>query len=301
MTAYSQSHIKQLEDEAVFIIREVVAEFQNPVMLYSIGKDSSVMLRLAQKAFAPAPIPFPLMHIDTGYKPKEMIDFRDAYTKKIGARLIVESYDAARGQKIHPSTHGTDACCGFLKTRALLGGLKKHMFDAAFGGARRDEEKSRAKERVYSHRNIDGVWDSKNQRPELWQYYNPRLKDGETMRVFPISNWTEADVWTYIKMENIEIVPLYYARKRKAVRRNGLIIPVDTGMFVGEDEQVEEILCRYRSLGCSPCTGAIESTAVTIDDILKEVITAKRSERENRIIDLGSDSSMEQKKQQGYF
>jgi len=301
MQQYHLNHLEMLESESIYIIREAMAEFKNPVMLYSIGKDSSSMLRLAEKAFWPGKIPFPLMHIDTGYKFKEMIDFRDYYIKKIGARLIIESNQEMIKKGMHPLTHGTDTCCSHLKTNALLSAIDKHKFDAAIGGARRDEEKSRAKERIYSHRSKDGRWDPKKQRPEIWNYYNPELQEGETMRIFPLSNWTEVDVWSYIKKENIEVVPLYFARKRRVVRRNEILVLIDENTKLKPGEKIEEIMCRFRSLGCSPCTGAIESTATTVDDIIKELLIAKRSERENRIIDLGSDSSMEDKKQQGYF
>src|SRR6056297_1147308 len=300
MENYKLSHIKELESEAIYIIREVAAEFKNPVMLYSVGKDSSCLLHLARKAFYPGKVPFPLMHIDTGYKPKQMTDFRDYYTKKVGVKLIVEQHEKFK-QGLHPAIHGVDTCCSYLKTQALLDSIDKHGFDAAIGGARRDEEKSRAKERVYSHRNSMGKWDPKNQRPELWHNFNSHLNKQETMRVFPLSNWTESDVWNYIKEENIEIVPLYFAKKRKVVRRNGLLVPVEESTRVKKDEKVGEVMCRFRSLGCVRCTGAVESSASTVEDILKEVLLAKKSERENRIIDHSGDSSMEDKKQSGYF
>jgi len=302
------THLKQLEQESIHIIREVVAEFKNPVMLYSVGKDSAVMVRLAQKAFHPGKFPFPLMHIDTGYKFPEMYDFRDKFVKDIGARLIVERNEEGIASGAHPSRLGNDKCCQQLKTRALLDHIAKHEFDAAFGGARRDEEKSRAKERFFSVRDEFGQWDPKNQRPELWNLYNANIDDNESVRIFPLSNWTELDVWQYIKLEEIPIVPLYFARPRKTVEINGIIIPCEHTETVdpegklgfGEDD-IREVNCRFRSLGCIPCTGAVESDATTIDEIIQEVIDARRSERENRIIDLTSDSSMEQKKREGYF
>lgn len=301
MESYKLNYLKQLESESIYIIREGTAEFKNPVMLYSIGKDSSVMLHLARKAFWPGKIPFPLMHVDTGYKFQEMIEFRNYYIDKIEARLIVERNEEWIKKGMHPSMYGIERCCGQLKTRALLDALQKHKFDAAFGGARREEEKSRAKERIFSVRDEFGKWNPKNQRPELWSLYNTKLGSGETMRVFPLSNWTEVDIWTYIKMEKIEVVPLYFSKEREMIRRNGALIPKDKFTNLKENEKTEKKMIRFRSLGCSPCTGAIESTAVTVDDILQEVLHTKKSERENRIIDLGGDSSMEDKKKQGYF
>ena len=298
------SYLKQLEAESIHIIREVAAEFKNPVMLYSVGKDSSVMVHLARKAFFPGKIPFPFMHIDTGYKFQEMYDFRDAFIKKIGARLIIERNEDAIANNMNPFKYGTDKCCAALKTNGLLGGLEKHGFDAAFGGARREEEKSRAKERVYSFRDGFGQWDPKNQRPELWNIYNSELNEGESIRVFPLSNWTEVDIWEYIKTEDIDIVPIYYAQERDVVIRNGINIPVIQGneyMQAREGEKIERKLTRFRSLGCMPCTGAVESDATDLDGIIKEAKEAKKSERENRVIDLGSDSSMEDKKKEGYF
>jgi sulfate adenylyltransferase subunit 2 len=302
------THLKQLEQESIHVIREVVAEFRNPVMLYSVGKDSAVMVRLAQKAFYPGKFPFPLMHIDTGYKFPEMYEFRDRFVEEIGARLIVERNEEWIAKGAHPSTLGNDKCCQQLKTRALLDHLAKHGFDAAFGGARRDEEKSRAKERFFSVRDEFGQWDPKNQRPELWNLYNANIDDNESVRIFPLSNWTELDVWQYIKLEEIPIVPLYFSRPRRVIERGGIIIPCEhtrtvdpSGKLGVADEDIREVNCRFRSLGCIPCTGAVESEATTIDDIIEEVIDARRSERENRIIDLTSDSSMEQKKREGYF
>jgi len=287
------NYLDILESESIHIIRDVVAEFKNPVMLYSIGKDSSVMVRLAQKAFYPAKIPFPLMHVDTGYKFKEMYEFRDFFVKEIGANLIVERNEEWFGN-VHPSEVGNDKCCKYLKTQALLQAINKHKFDAAFGGARREEEKSRAKERIFSVRDEFGQWNPKNQRPEVWNLYNSKINDNESVRIFPLSNWTELDIWEYIKREEIPIVPIYFAHKRKVIRKNNILIPSD-------DPKAIEVTCRFRSLGCVPCTGAIESNAINLDDIIKEVETAKKSERENRVIDLTSDSSMEQKKKEGYF
>ncbi len=302
------THLKQLEQESIHIMREVVAEFKNPVMLYSVGKDSATMIRLAQKAFHPGKFPFPLMHVDTGYKFPEMYEFRDRHVKDIGARLIVESNQEAIDKGTHPSRLGNDKCCQQLKTHALLGAIAKHGFDAAFGGARRDEEKSRAKERFFSVRDEFGQWDPKNQRPELWNLYNADIDGKESVRIFPLSNWTELDVWQYIKLENIPLVPLYFSRMRKTIEMGGIIIPheyLDTvdpdGKLGLTDDQIQEVACRFRSLGCIPCTGAVRSTATSIDDIIQEVVDARRSERENRIIDLTSDSSMEQKKREGYF
>ncbi len=308
MSSYSMTHLKQLEQESIHIIREVVAEFRNPVMLYSVGKDSAVMIRLAQKAFHPGKFPFPLMHVDTGYKFPEMYEFRDNYVKSIGARLIIESNAQAIENGLHPSRIGNDKCCQQLKTRALLDAIAKHGFDAAFGGARRDEEKSRAKERFFSVRDEFGQWDPKNQRPELWNLYNADIDDKESVRIFPLSNWTELDVWQYIKLEDIPLVPLYFSQQRATIEMGGITIPFeqvnvvdpDRKMGLSEDQTVQT-RCRFRSLGCIPCTGAVKSDAGSIDDIIQEVIDARRSERENRIIDQTSDSSMEQKKREGYF
>ncbi|MDQ5984367.1 MAG: sulfate adenylyltransferase subunit CysD [Syntrophus sp. SKADARSKE-3] len=307
MSSFSISFLRQLESESIHIMREVAGEFKNPVMLYSVGKDSSVMVRLAQKAFYPGKFPFPLMHIDTGYKFPEMYDFREAFCRQIGAELIVERNEDWIAQGCHPAHMGVDKCCSYLKTGALVESLRRHGFDAAFGGARREEEKSRAKERVFSLRDAFGQWDPKNQRPELWDLYNTRINEGETVRVFPLSNWTEQDIWQYIKLENIPIVPIYYARERDVIVRNGILIPRSLssvagpgGDIVGE-ERIERVMCRFRSLGCIPCTGAIASNATTIDEIIGEVRSATKSERENRVIDLTSDSSMEQKKKEGYF
>jgi sulfate adenylyltransferase subunit 2 len=294
-------HLDLLEAESIQIIREVAAEFQKPVMLYSIGKDSSVMVRLAQKAFFPGRIPFPLLHIDTTYKFREMIEFRDRFTASIGAKLIVHTNTQAISDGANPFRLGTQKCCGLLKTRALLDGLAAGGYDAAFGGARRDEEKSRAKERVYSFRDEFGQWDPKNQRPELWNVYNARVDKGQHIRVFPLSNWTELDVWQYIARENIPIVPLYYAKLRPMVVRGGALIPVEQDFVALPGEKPEMVMCRMRSLGCSPCTGAIRSEADTIEKIIDEMKLVRRSERENRVIDHDQEGSMEIKKREGYF
>lgn len=296
-----ETHLKELEAESIFILREAVAEFVRPVMLYSIGKDSSVMLRLAQKAFYPGKIPFPLLHIDTSYKFPEMIEFRDRYVAEIGAELIVHSNRKALDEGANPYALGTQRCCGLLKTRALLDALADGSFDAAFGGARRDEEKSRAKERVYSFRDPSGQWDPKNQRPELWSLFNGRHNQGESIRIFPLSNWTELDVWLYIEAERIPIVPLYFARERKAVVRGDQILLTQPGVRLLPGEQAAMVRCRMRSLGCAPCTGAIRSDADTVPLIIKEMFAFRRSERENRVIDHDEEGSMEIKKREGYF
>ena len=295
------THLRMLEAESIHILREVVAEFQRPVMLYSIGKDSSVMLRLAQKAFYPGKIPFPLLHIDTTYKFREMIEFRDRYCAEIGAKLIVHTNRAAIDAGANPFDLGTQKCCGLLKTRALLDGLAEGEFDAAIGGARRDEEKSRAKERVYSFRDPHGQWDPKNQRPELWNLFNSRINPGESIRVFPLSNWTELDIWEYINLEQIPIVPLYFAKEREMVVRRSSLIPVEANVPLLPGEKAEMVMCRMRSLGCSPCTGAIRSEADTLPKIIEEMMLFRRSERENRIIDFDQEGSMEIKKREGYF
>jgi sulfate adenylyltransferase subunit 2 len=295
------NHLQALEAESIAILREAVAEFSRPVMLYSIGKDSSVMLRLAQKAFYPGKIPFPLLHVDTSYKFPEMIAFRDAYAKEIGAELIVHRNEEAIAAGANPYTLGTQNCCGLLKTRSLLDALAEGGFDAAFGGARRDEEKSRAKERVYSFRDIAGQWDPKNQRPELWSLYNSRLRKGESIRVFPLSNWTEMDIWLYLYAEKIPIVPLYFAKERQLVVRGGALTLYSDGMKLMPSERVETAKVRMRSLGCAPCTGAIRSEADTLPKIIEELITFRRSERENRAIDHDEEGSMEVKKREGYF
>jgi sulfate adenylyltransferase subunit 2 len=295
------SHLEALEAESIYILREAVAEFSHPVMLYSIGKDSSVMLRLAQKAFFPGKIPFPLLHIDTGYKFPEMIQFRDSYAKKIGAQLLVHQNREALEQGANPFLLGTQKCCGLLKTKALLDGLAAGGFNAAFGGARRDEEKSRAKERIYSFRDAHGQWDPKNQRPELWNTLNSRINKSESIRVFPLSNWTELDVWLYIHAEKIPIVPLYYARQREVVERNGSIVLIYSQEQLLPGEKTKTVNCRMRSLGCVPCTGAIRSEADTVPRIIEEMISFRKSERENRAIDHDEEGSMEIKKREGYF
>jgi sulfate adenylyltransferase subunit 2 len=294
-------HLKMLEAESIFILREAAAEFAHPVMLYSIGKDSSVMLRLAQKAFYPGKIPFPLLHIDTSYKFPEMIEFRDWYAKHVGVELIVHKNQKALDDGANPYDLGTQKCCGFLKTRSLLDGLAEGGFDAAFGGARRDEEKSRAKERVYSFRDALGQWDPKNQRPELWSLYNSRHHKGESIRVFPLSNWTELDVWLYIHAEKIPIVPLYFAKEREAIVRGEQILLRQAGVRALPGEKTQLVKCRMRSLGCAPCTGGIRSDADTVPKIIEEMISFRRSERENRVIDHDEEGSMEIKKREGYF
>ena len=295
-------HLSRLEAESIHILREVAAEFQRPVMLYSIGKDSSVLLRLAQKAFHPGAIPFPLLHIDTTYKFREMIEFRDSYTREVGAKLIVYTNQEAIHDGANPFKLGTQRCCGLLKTKALLDGLRAGGFDAAMGGARRDEEKSRAKERIFSFRDAKGQWDPKNQRPELWSLYNGRIDPGESLRIFPLSNWTEMDVWQYIHVEKIPIVPMYFAKDREMLVRGEQLIPLEQSfipLLPGERSQM--IRCRMRSLGCSPCTGAIRSDADTLPKIIEELVSFRRSERENRVIDHDQEGSMEIKKREGYF
>ena len=301
MSGYHLSHLDELEAEAIHIMREVVAEFENPVMLYSVGKDSSVMVRLAQKAFAPGKLPFPLLHVDTSYKFKEMYEFRDNYVKSIDAQLIVKGNEPAIKAGTNPFDLGTSKCCGLLKTKGLLDALKEGKYDAAFGGARRDEEKSRAKERVYSFRDKFGHWDPKNQRPELWNLYNGQHNKGENIRVFPLSNWTELDVWLYIYKEEIPIVPMYYAKERPMVVRDHMLIPLEGPVKLREGEKEEMVWSRFRTLGCSPCTGAVRSTADTLEKVIEEIMTARESERITRIIDHDRDGSMELKKREGYF
>ncbi len=301
MSTPNLTHLRALEAESIHILREVVAEFARPVMLYSIGKDSSVMVRLAQKAFFPAPIPFPLLHVDTTYKFKEMVEFRDRFCREIGVRLIVHTNRRAVEEGANPFRLGTQKCCALLKTRALLDALAEGNFDAAFGGARRDEEKSRAKERVYSFRDGFGQWDPKNQRPELWNLFNSRIDKGESIRVFPLSNWTELDVWQYIHLENIPVVPLYFAKERPMVVRGNSLIPVEHDIPLAPGEQPRMVRCRMRSLGCTPCTGAIPSDADTVPKIIAEMLEFRRSERENRVIDHDQEGSMELKKREGYF
>jgi sulfate adenylyltransferase subunit 2 len=295
-----QTHLRRLEAESIHIFREVVAEFENPVMLYSIGKDSSVMLHLARKAFFPGPLPFPLMHIDTTWKFREMIAFRDRTATELGLDLHVHSNQQGLTDGINPFDHG--AYTDIMKTEALKQGLDKFGFDAAFGGARRDEEKSRAKERVFSFRNQAHNWDPKNQRPELWSLFNTRKNSGESIRVFPLSNWTELDVWQYVHLEKIPIVPLYFAKPRPVVERDGALVMVDDDRLPlkpGEKPEIKTV--RFRTLGCYPLTGAIESTAATVPEIIGEMLVARTSEREGRVIDHDQAGSMEKKKQEGYF
>jgi sulfate adenylyltransferase subunit 2 len=294
-------HLRLLEAESIHILREVASEFERPVMLYSIGKDSSVMLRLAQKAFYPGPIPFPLLHIDTGFKFEEMLTFRDTMARKVAANLLVWRNEGAISAGTNPVALDTKRCCGLLKTQALLDALKHYNFNAAFGGARRDEEKSRAKERIYSFRDAAGQWDPKNQRPELWSLYNARIHPGESIRVFPLSNWTEIDVWQYIHEENIPIVDLYFAKERPMVVRGDALIPTEQAFVILPGEKPQMVKSRLRSLGCSPCTGAIRSDAETIPEIIAELISFRSSERANRVIDHDQDGSMEIKKREGYF
>ncbi len=299
---YTLTHLKQLEAESIHIIREVAAEFDNPVMLYSIGKDSAVMLHLAMKAFAPGIPPFPLLHVDTTWKFKEMIKFRDEYVKKLGLDLIVHTNQEGLDMGVGPFTHGSAKHTDIMKTQALKQALNKYGFDAAFGGARRDEEKSRAKERVYSFRDKNHRWDPKNQRPELWNIYNGRIDKGESIRVFPLSNWTELDIWQYIHLEDIPIVPLYKAAKRPVIERDGMLIMVDDDRVpITEDDKVEEKMVRFRTLGCYPLTGAVESEATTLPEIIQEMLLTTTSERQGRAIDHDSSGSMEKKKQEGYF
>jgi len=295
------NYFEQLEAESIYILRETMAEFKNPVLLYSIGKDSSVLLHLARKAFWPAKIPFPLLHIDTGFKPKEMIEFRDYFTTKIGSKLIVYKNNSDIAQKLNAEDAHNDLYIYHKKTKPLLDALKINNFDAAIGGARREEEKSRAKERIFSVRDEMGGWDPKNQRPELWNLYNTRLSNNQTMRVFPLSNWTELDIWSYIQRENIEVVSLYFAKKRKVLKRNGIYIKVDEYNIPKTDEEIIEMWCRYRTLGCSPSTGLVCSQANNLEQILDELNNSIYSERQNRAIDNSSASAMEQKKKEGYF
>lgn len=300
-TGPSHGHLRQLESESIHILREVASEFERPVMLYSIGKDSSVMLRLAQKAFYPAPIPFPLLHVDTGFKFKEMIEFRDRMAREVGADLLVWRNEEAIAAGTNPVALDTRRCCSLLKTQALLDALRHYKFDAAFGGARRDEEKSRAKERIYSFRDAAGQWDPKNQRPELWNLYNGRIHPGESIRVFPLSNWTEADVWQYIYEEEIPVVDLYFAKQRLVYERGDALLPAEQNFVALQGEEPRWVKCRLRSLGCSPCTGAIRSEAETLPEIIAELLAFRSSERANRVIDHDQDGSMEIKKREGYF
>ncbi|MFW5750667.1 MAG: sulfate adenylyltransferase subunit CysD [Planctomycetota bacterium] len=302
MTSYLLTHLQQLEAESIHIIREVAAEFDNPVMLYSVGKDSGVMAHLARKAFHPAPVPFPLMHVNTTWKFREMIAFRDAYAKEHGFDLISYTNPAGAHGEITPFTHGSDEYTRIMKTEALKQALNAHGFDAAFGGARRDEEKSRAKERVFSFRDPNHQWDPKNQRPELWNLYNARIRKGESIRVFPLSNWTELDIWLYIHQEDIPIVPLYYPAERPVVRRDGTWIMIDDDRMPlepGEEPELRRV--RFRTLGCYPLTGAMESQADTLPKIVEEMLIATTSERSGRLIDSDTAASMEMKKREGYF
>lgn len=296
------SHLDALEAESIYILREVVSEFQKPVMLYSVGKDSSVMVRLAQKAFYPGKVPFPLLHVDTSYKFEEMYAFRDRLARAEDLDVRVHSHVAAQDKKSNPYQLGRTACCGVLKTRALLDALEDGGYDAAFGGARRDEEKSRAKERIYSFRDRLGQWDPKNQRPEVWQLYNGRIQPGESIRVFPLSNWTELDVWSYIQREQIPVVPLYFAQEREVIRLGDQWIPVANFPFPERLKgERRRMMCRFRSLGCSPCSGAIPSQAQTVADIIEEMQTHTTSERATRTIDHEREDAMEAKKREGYF
>ncbi|MCC7340494.1 MAG: sulfate adenylyltransferase subunit CysD [Bryobacterales bacterium] len=298
---YRLSHLRALEAESIHILREVAAQFEKPVMLYSIGKDSSVMLHLARKAFFPGKLPFPLLHIDTTYEYPEMIEFRDRFTAEIGADLRVYTNWKAIKEGANPYDLGTSKCCGLLRTRALVDGLREGGYDAALGGARRDEERSRAKERVFSFRDIHGQWDPKNQRPELWNIYNGRVDKGESIRVFPLSNWTEMDVWQYIASESIAIVPLYFAKEREVLVRGETLIPYESNVKLLPNEKPQLVRCRMRSLGCTPCSGAVRSDADTLPKIIDELFGFRRSERENRVIDYDQDGSMEMKKREGYF
>ncbi len=296
------THLRQLEAESIQIIREVASEFENPVMLYSIGKDSTVLARLAQRAFAPASVPFPLLHIDTTWKFREMITFRDRFCREENLRLIVHTNLKAIADGINPFDHGSQRYTTLAKTQALLQALGEHQFDVAIGGARRDEERSRAKERVFSFRDENQQWDPKNQRPELWTTYNTKLHKGESMRVFPLSNWTELDVWQYTWLEKIPIVPLYLAAPRPIVERDGALIMVDDGRLpLRPNEKVNVESVRFRTLGCYPLSGAIRSTAATLPDVIREMIEARHSERQGRLIDHDEDGSMENKKREGYF
>ena len=302
LTPPRKTHLKQLEAESIHIIREVAAEFDNPVMLYSIGKDSAVMLHLAMKAFAPGKPPFPLMHVDTTWKFREMITFRDQMAEKLGMKLIVHTNEEGVKQGVGPFSHGSATHTDVMKTQALKQALDKYGFDAAFGGARRDEEKSRAKERVYSFRDKFHRWDPKNQRPELWNLYSGKVNKGESVRVFPLSNWTELDIWQYIYLENIDIVPLYYSAERPVVERDGTLIMVDDDRLPlepGEEPVMKKV--RFRTLGCYPLTGAVESEAETLPEIIQEMLLTTTSERQGRVIDHDSAASMEQKKREGYF
>ena len=302
MSEYNLTHLKQLEAESIHIMREVAAEFDKPVMLYSVGKDSAVMLHIALKAFYPGKLPFPLMHVDTTWKFKEMIAFRDQQIEKLGLDIIIHTNQEGVDAGIGPFTHGSEKHTDIMKTQALKQALNKHKFDAAFGGARRDEEKSRAKERVYSFRDKNHVWDPKNQRPELWNVYNGKINKGESIRVFPLSNWTELDIWQYIYLNDIDIVPLYFAKPRPVVNIDGVDILVDDDrMPIKEGQKIEIKTVRFRTLGCYPLSGAVESTATTLPAIIQEMLLATTSERQGRLIDSDKSGSMEDKKRRGYF
>ncbi len=303
MSGYNLTHLKQLEAESIYILREVAAEFEHPVMLYSIGKDSSVMVHLALKAFYPAKPPFPLLHVDTTWKFREMIRFREEYARKeLGLEVLVHINEEGVRAGVNPFDFGSKKHTDIMKTEALLQALNKYKFDAAFGGARRDEEKSCAKERVYSFRDRNHRWDPKNQRPELWNLYNARINKGESIRVFPLSNWTELDVWQYIHLQQIPIVPLYFAAERPVVDRDGVLIMVDDErMRLAPGEKPRQKLVRFRTLGCYPLSGAVESTATTLPEIIQEMLLAKTSERQGRVIDYDEAGSMEEKKKEGYF
>jgi sulfate adenylyltransferase subunit 2 len=296
------AHLKWLEAEAIHVLREVAAEFQNPVLLYSIGKDSSVLLHLARKAFHPAPPPFPFMHVDTAWKFREMIEFRDRTARDLGLRLLVHVNQAGLAEGVDPIASGSAVHTRVMKTEALRQALEQHGFDAAIGGARRDEEKSRAKERIFSFRAKGHVWEPRAQRPELWRLFNTRIRRGESMRVFPLSNWTEGDVWRYILAERIPVVPLYFAKPRPVVERDGmLILRDDERLPLRQGEAPQMRLVRFRSLGCYPLTAAIESTAATLEQVVEEILGARTSERQGRLIDSDEQSSMERKKREGYF
>lgn len=298
---YTVSVLDALESESIHILREVAAEFERPVLLYSAGKDSSVLLRLARKAFHPGRIPLPFLHVDTSYKFPEMIEFRDRVCREAGVELRVSRNEAALAKGANPWDLGTAKCCGYLKTQGLLDALRAGDYDAVIGGARREEERSRAKERIFSFRDSFGQWDPRHQRPELWNLYNPRVHPGESVRVFPLSNWTELDIWRYIERERIEVVPLYFSAPRKVIRRGSQLVPAGSATRLGAGERIEEVLCRYRTLGCYPCSGAVVSAATTVQEIIAELEQTSRSERTTRIIDYDQDGSMEQKKREGYF
>ena len=302
--AHSLNHLELLEAEAIFILREVAAQFEHPCLLFSAGKDSTVLVRLAEKAFYPGKIPFALMHVDTGFDFPEMYVFRDALVKRLGAKLVVYRNEAAIAEKANPLDLGTQRCCNLLRTQALVDAIRSNEFDAAIGGGRREEERSRAKERVFSVRDRFGQWDPKNQRPELWSVYNGKVQNGETIRIFPLSNWTELDIWHYIHVEKIDIVPLYFAKKREMVVRGSQLIPIlpmvgRSPLLAGE--KPSEVMCRFRTLGCTPCTGAIHSIATTVPEIIDEMLDTTVSERATRVIDHDTDGSMEIKKREGYF